>query len=359
MTASWGEAELRPESGRTVSSFSPARGSAAYTATAVCGISASRLHSESDRKVTRRQRLLFRSSALRGPDSILGSTWATSASPAENGSSRPLPPQIGAARRAFAARQPSRELGREKPAQSTVRLSSNMPAGSSTARYKPLKMMPGRSAWSTAYCLFIKGYIHRLHLFQVIERSEFGPVWRTGKMVNVADSRLVEQVLRQEGKYPMRSPMNIWADSRTESGLANGIITAEGEDWYRLRAALNKRMLKPQEAALYQGIINEVATDFIGRIRRLRSANGPGVTVHNITAELQRYTFEAIAAILFETRLGCLEQEMPRESQKFINSVVTMFRSLAFCEVLPKWTRSWLPFWKWHTQAWDNMFDFE
>ncbi|XP_067882544.1 sterol 26-hydroxylase, mitochondrial-like [Heterodontus francisci] len=117
-------------------------------------------------------------------------------------------------------------------------------------------------------------------------------------------------------------------------------------------------MLKPQDAALYEGVINEVATDFIDRIRWLRSMNGPGVMVHNITSELQKYTFEAIAAILLEMRLGCLQQKIPEETQKFIESVGTMFRMLVYCELLPRWTRNWLPFWKQYFLAWDYMFAF-
>ncbi|XP_059503569.1 sterol 26-hydroxylase, mitochondrial-like [Stegostoma tigrinum] len=243
---------------------------------------------------------------------------------------------------------------------SDVRHCSSMPAHreSTALRSKPLQAMPGHSGWSTFYWLFIKGYFKRLHRLQIIEQNMFGPLWRMGPIVNVADNSLIEQVLRQEGKYPMRIVENLWKEQRKVRGLANGLITAEGEEWYRLRALLNKRMLKPQDATLYQGVINEVATDFINRIQRLRSASGSGVMVHNITQELQKYTFEVIAAILFEIRLGCLQEKVPEETQKFINSVMTMFRALGYCELLPKWTKNWLPFWKQYLRAWDNMFDF-
>ncbi|XP_072324787.1 sterol 26-hydroxylase, mitochondrial-like [Scyliorhinus torazame] len=243
---------------------------------------------------------------------------------------------------------------------SVIRHSANIPvpSHSSATTAKPLQEIPGRSVWSTFYWLFIKGYFHRLHLFQIIEHNKFGPLWRTGDVVNVADNNLIEQVVRQEGKYPMRANENIWKEQRKVRGLANGLITAEGEEWYRLRALLNKRMLKPQEAALYQGVINQVASDLIERIRWLRSLDGSGVMVHNITQELQRYTFEAIAAILFEVRLGCLQQKIPEDTQKFIDSVTSMFRALVYCDLLPKWTRNWLPYWNQYLLAWDNMFDF-
>ncbi|XP_078407445.1 sterol 26-hydroxylase, mitochondrial-like [Cetorhinus maximus] len=243
---------------------------------------------------------------------------------------------------------------------SDSRYCSNMPApaDSSAVTSKALQAMPGRSAWNTIYWLFIKGYFHRIHLLQIMEHNKFGPLWRTGPMVNVADSNLIEQVLHQEGKYPMRVAENIWKEHRTIRGLANGLITAEGEEWYRLRILLNKRMLKPQDAALYQGVINQVASDLIDRMRWLRSASGSGIMVHNITKELQKYTFETIAAILFEVRLGCLQQKVPEDTQKFIESVTTMFRVLVYCDLLPSWTRNWLSFWKQFMLAWDNMFDF-
>ncbi|XP_060684202.1 sterol 26-hydroxylase, mitochondrial-like [Hemiscyllium ocellatum] len=243
---------------------------------------------------------------------------------------------------------------------SDVKHSSNIPASTESAAlgYKPVHALPGTSGWSIPYWMFIKGYFHKLHQLQLIEHNKFGPMWRTGAFVNVADNNLIEQVLRQDEKYPERVVGSLWAEQRKVQGMANGIITAEGEEWYRLRTLLNERMLKPQGALLYQGVINEVLTDFIDRIQRLRLASESGVTVRNITTELQKYTFEAIAAILLEIRMGCLQEKIPEETQKFITAVATMLRSLVYCEYLPKWTRNWLPFWKQYLQAWDDMFAF-
>ncbi|XP_078083897.1 sterol 26-hydroxylase, mitochondrial-like [Mustelus asterias] len=241
-----------------------------------------------------------------------------------------------------------------------IRYSSNIPVPSENTALtsRPIHHIPGRSTWSTIYWLLLKGYFHKLHRFQIIEHNQFGPLWRTGQSVNVADSNLIEQILRQEGKYPMRATVNIWKEHRIIRGLANGPITAEGEEWHRIRTLLNKRMLRPQDAALYEGTINQVASDLTDRIRWLRSVNGSGLMVHNITKELRQYTFEVIAAILFEVRLGCLQENVPEETQRFIESVTIMFRNLVYCGHFPRWTRRWLPLWKQYLTAWDTMFDF-
>lgn len=66
----------------------------------------------------------------------------------------------------------------------------------------------------------------------------------------------------------------------------------------------------------------------------------------------------AIASILFETRLGCLEKEIPPGTQDFINSVAKMFSNHVFVLMLPKWSRGILPYWGRYIEGWDGIFSF-
>lgn len=64
-----------------------------------------------------------------------------------------------------------------------------------------------------------------------------------------------------------------------------------------------------------------------------------------------------ISSILFETRLGCLQEEIPTETLRFIaaaNNMLTLSETILF---FPRWTWKIFPFWKQFIQAWDDLYD--
>ena len=67
--------------------------------------------------------------------------------------------------------------------------------------------------------------------------------------------------------------------------------------------------------------------------------------------------FAAIAAVLFEDRLGCLENEMDAEVQSFIKAVAQMFETghqLMVFATLHK--RLGTKVWKTHVESWDTIY---
>ncbi|KAK1165751.1 cytochrome P450 27C1-like isoform X1 [Acipenser oxyrinchus oxyrinchus] len=227
---------------------------------------------------------------------------------------------------------------------------------------KSIHEMPGYGAWTAFYWLVLKGYLLKSHEMQLMNKKKYGPIWKTTigrlKTISVADAALIEQVLRNEGKYPSRGDNREWKEYRILRGLENGPVLKEGEDWHKLRAVLNQKILKPTEAKLFDKSINEVVTDLIKRIQFVRDTKGSGSMVYDLTNEMYCFSFEGVSSVVLESRLGCLEPSIPKETQDFINSVGTMFRMFTIILALPKWTRSVLPFWNKYIQAWDTMFNF-
>lgn len=64
-----------------------------------------------------------------------------------------------------------------------------------------------------------------------------------------------------------------------------------------------------------------------------------------------------ISSILFETRLGCLQEEIPQQTLCFIAAVNNMLTLSDMVILFPRWTRSILPFWRRFVQAWDELYD--
>uniref|UniRef100_A0A8C4F9M9 Cytochrome P450 family 27 subfamily A member 3 n=1 Tax=Dicentrarchus labrax TaxID=13489 RepID=A0A8C4F9M9_DICLA len=195
---------------------------------------------------------------------------------------------------------------------------------------------------------------------QIEHRKIYGPLWKSKYgplvVVNVASAELIEQVLRQEGRHPVRTEMPHWRKYRELRNQAQGPLTEIGAKWQRIRSILNPRMLKPKHVSSYANTINEVVTDFTERVAWLRDTSGRGVMVNDLTAELYKFAFEGICSVLFERRMGCLNEMVPEETQKFIFSVGEMFRLSPIIVLFPQSMWPYLPFWKQFVEAWDYLF---
>ncbi|XP_061091106.1 sterol 26-hydroxylase, mitochondrial [Conger conger] len=228
------------------------------------------------------------------------------------------------------------------------------------SKLKTMDELHGPTFLTSLYWLFGKGYFQITHQMQIEHSNIYGPLWMSkyGPMVivNVASAELIEQVLRQEGRHPIRTDMPHWRGYRELRKQAYGPLTEMGAEWQRIRSILNPRMLKPKHVSTYTGSLNLVVTDFIHRLDWLRKTKGGGVMVHDLAGELYKFAFEGISMVLFEKRMGCLNEEVPEDTQKFINSVGEMFRLSPILVLFPKSFWPYLPSWKHFVAVWDHLF---
>ncbi|XP_075757841.1 25-hydroxyvitamin D-1 alpha hydroxylase, mitochondrial [Pelodiscus sinensis] len=228
--------------------------------------------------------------------------------------------------------------------------------------HKTLEDMPGPSALSFFRDLFCKRGLARLHELQMEGKAKYGPVWKASfgpiLTVHVAEPSLIEQVLRQEGKHPIRSDLSSWKDYRVCRGHAFGLLTAEGEEWQKIRSILGKHMLKPKEVESYTGTLNSVVSDLIRRLQDQRSRHEQQV-VKDVAGEFYKFGLEGISSVLFESRIGCLEPELPKETENFIRSINRMFAMTLLTMAMPKFLHRLFPTpWRIFCESWDDMFAF-
>ncbi|CAL8240643.1 unnamed protein product [Merluccius merluccius] len=232
-------------------------------------------------------------------------------------------------------------------------------SGSEGDKLKTIKDLPKVGLWEMLYRMVFQGFYNRLHDLQVYEKQLYGPMYVAGfKTVSLNTGKLLEEVLRKEGKFPCRGDMSLWTDYRDMRGLGYGPFTEEGDNWYNLRALLNKRMLHPRDAMQYGPAVNNVVTDLIKRVRYLRHTSPCGTLVTDVSNNLYLFSLEGISTILFETRIGCLEREIPGGTQHFIDSIGQMFANSAAVLLLPKWTHRFMPHWHRYVAGWDGIFNF-
>uniref|UniRef100_A0A8C3SB23 Cytochrome P450 family 27 subfamily B member 1 n=1 Tax=Chelydra serpentina TaxID=8475 RepID=A0A8C3SB23_CHESE len=222
--------------------------------------------------------------------------------------------------------------------------------------HKTLEDMPGPSTLGFFADLFCKRGLARLHELQIEGKAKYGPVWKASfgpiLTVHVAEPSLIEQVLRQEGKHPIRSDLSSWKDYRVCRGHAYGLLTAEGEEWQKIRSILGKHMLKPKEVESYTGTLNSVVGDLIRRLQHQRACRGR-------CRGWGPWEGRGISSVLFESRIGCLEPEVPKETETFIRSVNRMFVMTLLTMAMPKFLHHIFPKpWKTFCESWDYMFAF-
>ncbi|KAG9328528.1 hypothetical protein JZ751_013435 [Albula glossodonta] len=181
----------------------------------------------------------------------------------------------------------------------------------------------------------------------------FGPF----DVVNVASPELIEQVIRQEGRYPVRTDLPHWKEYRDMRGQAYGLHVDKGSEWYRIRSTLNPKMLKLKEVSAYAPVIHQVVGDLLLRLEGLRLRSADKATICDLAGELYKFGFEGISSILFETRLGCLQEEIPKDTLRFIAAAGNMLTLSETVLFFPCWTRRFLPFWTRFVQAWDDLYD--
>ncbi|KAG7503050.1 hypothetical protein JOB18_031093 [Solea senegalensis] len=262
--------------------------------------------------------------------------------------------------RTLSAVRPGPELRCGGPGATLVRRNMNVQTATETAGLKTIDDLPGPSLSTSLYMLFFKGYLKKYHLMQGLQKSMYGPIWcsKMGsyKMVNVASPELIAQVIQQEGLYPVRFDMQHWRDYRDLRGQAYGLHVSTGREWHHLRSVLNPGLLKMKAVTGYASVIHEVVGDLLRRIEVLRGCSQDKATVPDVAAEFYKFGFEAVSAVLFETRLGCLEEDIPKDTHKFIAGVNDMLFLSQILVLFPRWSYNILPFWKRFVRAWDDLY---
>ncbi|XP_063790040.1 cytochrome P450 27C1 isoform X2 [Pseudophryne corroboree] len=230
---------------------------------------------------------------------------------------------------------------------------------------KSLKEMPGPSTLTNLTEFFWRDGFSRIHEIQKhtreygrIFKSHFGPQF----VVSIADRDMIAQVLRAEREAPQRANMESWQEYRDLRGRSTGLISAEGMKWLSMRSVLRQKILRPKDVVMFSGGVNEVIVDLIKRIHVLRSGEEDGETVVNVNDLYFKYSMEAVATILYEWRLGCLDNEVPKKTKEYIEALelmFSMFKTTMYAGAIPKWLRPFIPKpWEEFCRSWDGLFKF-
>ncbi|XP_071957317.1 cytochrome P450 27C1-like [Antedon mediterranea] len=229
------------------------------------------------------------------------------------------------------------------------------------------EQIPGPKGWpflGTLPYYLLNGGLGNIFMNQIDLTRKYGPIWKenigTLRIVNLADPELIEAMYRNENKYPKRIDMKPWKEYREYRNKENALITLEGKGWHEIRRVISKLLLPPLQVDNYQGIVNDIITDMVSRLRYIRDTTNENGRIPDMTNELYKWSMETVFMILFETRMGCLENQIADGPQQFIKSIHKMFDSGQIMFVAsPKLFRKYnLKPWRTHVEAWDYIFKY-
>nr|XP_012317728.1 cytochrome P450 27C1 [Aotus nancymaae] len=249
--------------------------------------------------------------------------------------------------------------------------------------------MPGPRTLANLAEFFFRDGFSRIHEIQQKHTREYGKIFKSHFgpqfVVSIADRDMVAQVLRAEGAAPQRANMESWREYRDLRGRATGLISAEGEQWLKMRrsssAALAKLLKFSESSHLLRrvgffvclpglwGSLDEaaIARPVSPKCQQLRMQRNPQSTLQLRTqrspqSTLQLRTQRSVATILYESRLGCLENNVPQLTVEYIEALelmFSMFKTSMYAGAIPRWLRPFIPKpWREFCRSWDGLFKF-
>lgn len=191
-----------------------------------------------------------------------------------------------------------------------------------------------------------------INQFRTIQK-QFGDIVRMDglpsgrRTVCLFSPTLIEKMYRTEGTWPIRIAMQSLHEYRMNRHCIYqgkyGLTTSQGKDWHDFRTKVNQHMMQPRVINPHIQQIDEIAEEFIHKIRNeLRNPSTLEVS-STFNNELNKWALESICAIALDRRLGCLKSDLAKDSepQQMINCIHDMFALMYKLDLLPSFWRGY------------------
>lgn len=165
-------------------------------------------------------------------------------------------------------------------------------------------------------------------------RDNYGEIVKIPGLLGRGDTlitfnpKMFEKVFRTEGPYPNRRGIETFTYYRKKVrpevfGETGGLISEKGEQWLNARSKINPVMLQPKTVKMYVEKVDNVAQDFLSKVRVLR--NDKTLEMPNdFGNELNKWALESIGVIALDDRLGVLNEDS-EDGRRIIESVKNFF----------------------------------
>nr|XP_017022013.1 probable cytochrome P450 49a1 isoform X1 [Drosophila kikkawai]XP_017022014.1 probable cytochrome P450 49a1 isoform X1 [Drosophila kikkawai] len=176
---------------------------------------------------------------------------------------------------------------------------------------------------------------------------DYGKMAKVGGLIGhpdllfVFDGDEIRNIFKKEEAMPHRPSMpslrHYKGDLRRDFfGDVAGLIGVHGPKWEAFRQEVQHILLQPQTAKKYIPPLNDIASEFMGRIEAMRDEKDE--LPANFLHELYKWALESVGRVSLDTRLGCLSPEGSAEAQQIIEAINTFFWAVPELELrMPLW----------------------
>ncbi|KAH8390012.1 hypothetical protein KR200_005548 [Drosophila serrata] len=176
---------------------------------------------------------------------------------------------------------------------------------------------------------------------------DYGKMAKVGGLIGhpdllfVFDGDEIRNIFKKEEAMPHRPSMpslrHYKGDLRRDFfGDVAGLIGVHGPKWEAFRQEVQHILLQPQTAKKYIPPLNDIASEFMGRIEAMRDEKDE--LPANFLHELYKWALESVGRVSLDTRLGCLSPEGSEEAQQIIDAINTFFWAVPELELrMPLW----------------------
>ncbi|XP_050733401.1 probable cytochrome P450 301a1, mitochondrial isoform X2 [Eriocheir sinensis] len=178
---------------------------------------------------------------------------------------------------------------------------------------------------------FFEGLIHKYGPIVRIETAQMPP----GVLVINADH--TEAMIRATMDNPIRNGFLSLKKIRLEMEDdyfegKTGLLSENGEEWWRVRSKVQTPMMKPKNVASYLPQVDQITLEFIERMAFFQAKHGE--MPHDFQTELYKWALESVGVVALNRRLGCLTPDLPGDSEpmRLIGLVSDLFHNLNLTE---------------------------
>lgn len=194
---------------------------------------------------------------------------------------------------------------------------------------KPFSEIPGPSFLGLIRGFLPGGRFYNLKVSELNEvlRKDFGPTVKLPGMFGKRSLVLTynpanfETIFRTEGIWPVRRGNDTFEYYRKQLRPEvfkgrGGLLGDQGEEWGKMRMAVNPVMMQPKVARAYVGPVDLVAREFVEQIREMRDASQE--LPDDFGNKLNEWSLESIGVIALDHRLGVMSKERNKEAESIV-----------------------------------------
>jgi cytochrome P450 len=177
--------------------------------------------------------------------------------------------------------------------------------------------------------------------YKIQLRQEYGDVvqlWAFQPLVFIFDPDIYMQILRQEWSLPFGAAPGTWPLVKyyqNRSPDCMPMMLLQGEAWKAPRQTLQTHMFSPKAADSYQPGISSVVDDAAEYLRK-------NPYPRDLNEFLCNASFEMLAQVLLERRMGLLDDSSGQLERQFVSSAVDAFHALGELLMMPPLTNNTL-----------------